>query len=359
MNLILFLVLVKGLASQLQSGNEFMRETLALPIVEPSQAGEARRSAIALASRLGFNETERGKVGIVVTEIANNLVQHAHDGLLLLQTMEKNNVQGLEILSLDKGPGMDDMSECIRDGFSTASTPGNGLGAITRLSGFVDIYSITDVGTAILCHLWASPLPIQAPPDKLELGVVCLPKLGEQVSGDGWAYTINQERSLLMVADGLGHGPIAAQASTEAIKIFHEDVNRNPEEIIVASHKALRKTRGAALAIAQINFEDQSIRFAGIGNIAATVIWSDGCHRLVSYNGTVGHEVRKIQQFTQQWHPGALLLLHSDGLGTQWRLERYPGLICKHPSLIAGVLYRDFNRVRDDVTVLVAREILP
>jgi hypothetical protein len=77
---------------------------------------------------------------------------------------------------------------------------------------------------------------------------------------------------------------------------------------------------------------------------------------MVSYNGTVGHEVRKIQEFTYQWHPEAILLLHSDGLGTQWRLERYAGLMYKHPSLIAGVLYRDFHRVRDDVTVLVARE---
>jgi hypothetical protein len=51
--------------------------------------------------------------------------------------------------------------------------------------------------------------------------------------------------------------------------------------------------------------------------------------------------------------------MHSDGLGTQWRLERYPGLIQKHPSLIAGVLYRDFNRERDDVTVLVAKEVKP
>jgi hypothetical protein len=77
---------------------------------------------------------------------------------------------------------------------------------------------------------------------------------------------------------------------------------------------------------------------------------------MVSYNGTVGHEVRKIQEFTYQWPQQGLLVMHSDGLKTQWRLDRYPGLMHKHPSLIAGVLYRDFNRGRDDVTVLVARE---
>ncbi|WP_017315248.1 ATP-binding SpoIIE family protein phosphatase [Mastigocladopsis repens] len=333
-----------------------MRETLALPILEPSQAGEARRSAIALASRLGFNETERGKVAIVVTEIANNLVRHGRDGLLLLQAIEKYNIHGLEVLALDKGPGMDNISECIHDGFSTAGSPGNGLGAISRLSGFVDIHSIRDVGTAILSHLWATPLPTSLALDKLELGVVCLPKAGEEVCGDAWACKISQERSLLLVADGLGHGPLAAQAATEAVRVFHENSHRSPQEIIEAAHGALRSTRGAAVAIAEVNFEHQSVRFAGVGNIAATVLWSEGSYRLVSYNGIVGHEVRKIQEFTHQWHPGALLLLHSDGLGTQWRLERYPGLIHKHPSLIAGVLYRDFYRSRDDVTVLVVRE---
>lgn len=67
--------------------------------------------------------------------------------------------------------------------------------------------------------------------------------------------------------------------------------------------------------------------------------------------------MRKIQPYTYSWLPGGLLVMHSDGLGMQWRIERYPGLINKHPSLIAGILYRDFQRGRDDVIVLVAREV--
>ncbi|WP_246163002.1 ATP-binding SpoIIE family protein phosphatase [Brasilonema sennae] len=330
--------------------------TLALPIVEPSQAGEARRSAIALATHLGFNQTEQGKVGIVVTEIANNLVHHAKNGLLLVQAIAKHNIHGLEILALDTGPGMRNISECMRDGFSTRGTAGNGLGAISRLSSFFDISSIPDIGTAILCHLWASPIPTNLSSDHLELGVVCLPKPGEEVCGDAWACEISQERILVLVADGLGHGSLAAQASTEAVRVFQENVHRSPQEIIAAAHQALRSTRGAAVAIAEINFAHQSLRFAGVGNIAGSVFWSGGKYNLVSYNGTVGCEVHKIREFTHQWYPGGLLIMHSDGLGTQWRLERYPGLIHKHPSLIAGVLYRDFFRLRDDVTVLVVRE---
>jgi len=334
-----------------------MTEPVALPILESSQAGEARRIAIALASRLGFNETERGKVGIVVTEVANNLVRHAVDGKLLLQPLTRNNIEGIEILALDKGPGMSNISECLRDGFSTAGTPGTGLGAISRLSAFFDIYSVPNVGTACLAQLWASPLPTSPPDSHLESGVVCLPKTGEEVSGDAWAIDQDSGRSLVLVADGLGHGPQAALASREAVRIFRSNLGRSPKEIVEAAHAALRSTRGAALAIAEVDVERLTVRFAGVGNISGTIFSPEKSNSMVSYNGTVGHEVRKIQEFVYQWPKGGLLVMHSDGLGTQWRLDRYPGLVAKHPSLIAGVLYRDFNRGRDDVTVLVAREV--
>ncbi len=341
-----------------------MRDSVALRILESSQAGEARRMALSLASSLGFNETERGKVGIVVTEVANNLVRHATDGQLLLQALEKNNIVGIEILALDKGPGMSNISECLRDGYSTAGTPGNGLGAIARLSTVFDIHSVPSVGTALLSQLWASPnqeLPLRSNID-IDIGVVCLPKIGEEVSGDAWAIDRCGDRTLLLVADGLGHGPLAAEASLEAVRIFRENVCQSPKEIIEAAHAALRSTRGAAMAIAEVNFEKQAVHFAGVGNICASVLSPNQeiglarSYSMVSHNGTVGHEVRKIQEFVYQWPKGGILIMHSDGLGTQWRLDRYPGLVAKHPSLLAGVLYRDFTRHRDDVTVLVARE---
>lgn len=335
-----------------------MKESIAIAVTESSQTGEARRAAVALATRLSFTETERGKVGIVVTEIANNLVQHAKGGVLLLRAIEQHLSIGIEIMALDKGPGMVDVEVCLQDGFSTGGTSGNGLGAIRRLSNLFEIYSIPGRGTALLTHVW-SDLAGHLPATILEVGAVCLPKQGESVSGDAWVTQIDQHRSLLCVADGLGHGPAAATAAAAAVEIVQDHSHQSPRAIVEAAHAALRSTRGAALAIAEINFEQRSVRFAGVGNIAASIFSLTEHHNLVSYNGTVGHEVRKIQEFSYPWYPNGLLMMHSDGLGTQWRLDRYPGLNQKHPSLIAGVLYRDFNRERDDVTVLVAKGIGP
>jgi len=336
------------------SDDPSMKESIAIPIVESSQTGEARRVALALAGRLGFNEVERGKVGIVVTELANNLVQHAGGGVILLRAIEQYPTLGIEVLALDQGRGMLDVDECLKDGFSTGGTSGNGLGAIHRLSSFCEVYSPPAKGTAILAHLW-SDSKYHPPENTLEVGGVCLPKLGETVSGDIWTCQEETHRCLLLVVDGLGHGPAAASAASAALRAFQEHHHRSPHAIIEATHTALRSTRGAALAIAEIDFEQQSVRFAGVGNIAASLASGIEHRNLMSHNGTVGHEVRKIQEFTYPWYTNGLLIMHSDGLGTQWKLDRYPGLSHKHPSLIAGVLYRDFHRDRDDVTVLVAK----
>ncbi|MBW4469901.1 MAG: SpoIIE family protein phosphatase [Stenomitos rutilans HA7619-LM2] len=331
-----------------------MKESIAIAITESSQIGEARRAALVLVAHLGFNALERGKVSLVVTELANNLVQHGGGGMVLLQAIEQQSILGIEILALDQGRGMIDVDECLKDGFSTNGTAGNGLGAVHRLSSFFEIYAPPTQGAAILAQLWADAT--HHPSEKaLEVSGVCLPKRGETVSGDAWTCQGEHHRCLLLVVDGLGHGPAAASAAAAALRVFQEQHHRSPHLMIEAAHAALRSTRGAALAIAEINFEHQSVRFAGIGNIAASLSSPTEHRSLVSHNGTVGHEVRKIQEFTYPWYEQGLLIMHSDGLGTQWKLDRYPGLSQKHPSLIAGVLYRDFHRERDDVTVVVAK----
>jgi hypothetical protein len=76
---------------------------------------------------------------------------------------------------------------------------------------------------------------------------------------------------------------------------------------------------------------------------------------MVSYDGTLGHSVAKIQAFEYALEPGELLIMHSDGLRSHWKLETYPGLLDRNPLLIAGVLYRDLFKGHDDATVVVAR----
>jgi anti-sigma regulatory factor (Ser/Thr protein kinase) len=325
-------------------------QQIAVAVRDQSQVGEARRRAAQLCQQCGLPEADAGRLAIVVTELGNNLVKHASGGELLLRALTAAG--GVEVLAVDKGPGIRDLSESLRDGYSTAGTPGTGLGALRRLSDQFDIYSGVGQGTVVLSRVL--PRSRNGPPP-WHVGVVSMPIRGEHVSGDAWMAQPQGGRQLFMVADGVGHGVIAAEAAQEAGKVLQKYADRDLHEIMEAWHFALRKTRGAAIAVASINPLAGELRYIGVGNISGSVFTADGTRSMVSHNGTVGHVMSRVQEFQYPFAPGATLLMYSDGLATI-HLEKYPGLMRHHPSVIAGVLYRDFTRGRDDVTVLVARE---
>lgn len=328
-------------------------------VTESSQVAEARRSATALARGVGFNETATGQVALVVTELATNLVKHATNGVLVLRVVSEANGSSVEVLALDAGPGIADITACVRDGYSTAGSPGTGLGAIIRLSSLSEIYSLQGKGTAVLARLQPQDAGAAREPTvsclPATIGAVCLPRTGETECGDAWAIDQRSRRVVVMVADGLGHGQLAAEAAQEAVRVFRARSTLAPAALLEVTHTALRGTRGAAVAVAEIDLTQQIVSFAGVGNIAGTVLTPGGRYGLTSHNGIVGYAVPKIQAFTYPWTDKTLLVMYSDGLLSRWDLDAYPGLALRHPSLAAGVLYRQYARGRDDVTVVVVR----
>jgi serine phosphatase RsbU (regulator of sigma subunit) len=186
---------------------------------------------------------------------------------------------------------------------------------------------------------------------------VSVPAPSEEVCGDDWAVIHRDGQTLILLVDGLGHGAAAAEAAGMAVRLVQSVSAGEPVAILEAAHAALRGTRGAALAIARLDPTRGEVRYAGIGNIAGVVTDSRTGRtiRLVTENGTVGHIVRKIRGFDYPWGEDALLILHSDGVAPHWGLEAYPGLVRRHPALLAGVLYRDHKRPHDDASVVVVR----
>ena len=325
-----------------------------LHVGDASGPGEARRLASALAKSLGFGETDVGRVGIIVTEVATNVVKHAGGGELLLHGLGIDGARGLSVLGLDRGPGLANLADAMRDGFSSTGTPGTGLGAIRRLATLFDAYSQPGVGAALLATVWPSP-PVEDP-SGLVSGGINVAHDGETVSGDAWLIRPSPQRTIVLLADGLGHGAGATQAAEAAAAVFRQHAALSPAALLERVHAALRATRGAAVGIAEIDRDKEVLRFAGIGNTAGT-IFADGVTRsVVSLHGTAGHDARRIKEFTYPWPRGAMLVMHSDGLTSRWTFDGHPGLASHHPALIAGVLYRDFKRGRDDTSVVVLRE---
>lgn len=322
-------------------------------VTDASHVSACRLSAQAMARHLEFDETRAGRVAIAVTEAVTNMMRHGGGGTLAARPMAEGDALGIEVLAIDGGPGMRDFDESAQDGVSSAGTPGTGLGAMRRLSGEFDVYTAPGHGTIVRMAFWnrdAAPLR-----NGYEVGGISVPRKGETVCGDAWGLEHHPHGVTFVVADGLGHGPDASRAALAAVEVLHRHPDYPAVRLLDTAHSRLKATRGAAVAVLRHESATGEIAFAGVGNISAVLVEGETRRAMLSHNGIVGHNVHKSEEYRYAWRPGALLVAHSDGLETQWSLGRFPGLPDCHASIIAAMLYREFSRKRDDVTVLVAR----
>ena len=333
-----------------------MNVTTAFRVRDPSEVAEPRRVAGRLADSLGFSETRAGQVSLVASELATNLAKHARDGELLVRPLDEGDgtPAGIEILSIDSGPGIADVAASRREGHSTTGTLGHGLSVIERQSDFSDIYTLPS-GTVTVSRIWREAPQLPRPDSRVALGAIQACKPGEDVCGDAWTWRLRAQRMVLMIADGLGHGVQAHDAAVAAVDVFTRGHEFPPVRIVEDAHAALRATRGAALAVLSVDFDYRTVRYCGVGNISTTIVQSTKRQSLVSMSGTAGYSTHRLQEFQYPLPSDSVIVMHSDGLGTHWDLGAYPGLLMRDPSIIAGVLYRDFSRRRDDVTVVVAK----
>ena len=329
-------------------------------IDEPSKTAEARRLTRKMASQIGLDASLAEQSVIVVTEACTNVLKHAGRGELILSgdAGDAQSPPWLEAIALDQGPGIRNLNECLQDGYSSQGTAGHGLGAIVRLSKSTDFYSAPGKGTAILAR-WngaTNGYRGRAGHRHLRISAVNLPKAGEEVSGDSWAAEQHDDQLTLLVADGLGHGLEARLASIEAVRILRQNPDLPPKALLERCHQALRSTRGAAVTVAHIDRSREKVAFAGVGNVSGRIYsGSRLSQNAVSVNGTAGHQCERMQEFYYPWPADGMLQVQSDGLTSRASLEPYPGLALRDPSLIAGVLYRDFARGRDDATVVIVK----
>lgn len=324
----------------------------AFPVDDASRIGEARRHAAAQARELGWDEVDAGRLALVVTELGSNLLRHANKGRLLVAARPQS--AEIEVLSIDHGPGIANVAQCLGDGFSTGSTPGTGLGAVRRLADVFDIHSSVPQGTAVLARLARQRLvPLRG--RDLELGAVAVCAPGEVVCGDGWTASFDGHRAAVLLADGLGHGPQAAEAAQAAVGVFGRDPHGDLRATLEEAHRELRTTRGAAVTALQADGGDGSIRSAGAGNVTVRIVAGDGDRTLLSQHGTIGVQIRRLQEVRAEWPPHAVIVLHSDGIEGRWSPQLIHPLLAHDPALIAAVLVRDHFRGRDDATVVVLR----
>ena len=319
-----------------------------LRVEDPSAAAACRGAAATLASRLGFPAPRADELALAVTEAATNLHKHARRGSMLLRITRDGHRPGIELITIDAGPGFRDTGAALRDGYSTSGTLGIGLGAISRLADFYDLYSVPGHGTALVARFW--PMPGEVQPR--HAGLV-RPIAGETECGDVFGAAETEAGVTGVLCDGLGHGPLAATAAARGVAAVLEDPAAEPAALVERAHRRIAGTRGGAIGVVQVAGE--VIRFAGLGNIAA-VILADGARRsMLSVPGIAGHQARTIRQFEYPAPAGAAIILHSDGISNRWEPGALPGLNARDPLVIAAALLAEAGTRRDDAGLLVLK----
>jgi anti-sigma regulatory factor (Ser/Thr protein kinase) len=336
---------------------------LVISVSDASHVGEVRRRARELAGEAGLNDSNREQAAIVATELATNLIRHATTGEVVVGAVGENSHGWVELCSIDRGPGIADIGRCLEDGYSTAGGPGNGLGAVRRLSTEWDMFSQRSSdsaasGTIVFSRIAEQPRGRPARP--FCWAAISRPAPHEVFCGDKWRIAERDDELAVMIADGLGHGPEAAKAADEAGDVFDVDPFAPLTQFFQNSAVRMQGTRGGAVAAARIDARSRRLTYLGVGNIAGHLrdCREESGRGLVSHNGVVGGPLRTLQEFEYACPDEGLLVMHSDGLQSRWNLQAYPGLLARHPAVIAAVMYRDFTRGRDDVTVAVVRTSL-
>ncbi len=309
-----------------------------------------------LGIRQGFSAERAGQLDIIVAELCSNLIKHAGHGHLIVSRIEQQGNTGIEVISVDSGPGMADVKKMMLDGTSTKNTLGHGLGALRRLSDKFDIYSQKDWGTIVLSRIFQTPPAQYIPKFTTEVKAIVIPKKGELSCGDGFYYKHTGRLFKLFVGDGLGHGPEAAKAVDEAINSFRHCHEENAVDIIRYIHSTVKKTRGLVGTVVVFDIEKKQWNICGVGNILTKVSNFSESKSYMSYNGILGHNVSaSMKEQVVPYTQGQCLIMCSDGIKTKWELNNYPGIYKTDLSVLAAAIYKDHTRNTDDSLVLVVR----
>ncbi|MFD5778117.1 SpoIIE family protein phosphatase [Streptomyces fungicidicus] len=337
-----------------------------VPVQDSTRVRDVRVAAEEAAALAELDESRTSAASLVATELATNLLKHAQAGEVLIDVVDPPRLgegttgRVVQITTIDHGPGIADVDGALRDGFTTARSLGAGLGTCRRLADDFRLHSVPGRGTVAVARVGTGgPHGDTAPdPAGVRAGGVNIPYAGAEFSGDAWAWVRSGDRLTLMLADGLGHGREAARASTAAAEALHRRPGLPPAAALEAVHGALTGTRGAAVAVAQLDLWAGRLRFAGVGNVSARLREGGRWRSLLSRPGIVGvHQPRTVREDDVAWTGESLLILHTDGLPSRWNPAPDTGVPSADPAVTAAVAIRDAGSsarpVRDDTAVAV------
>lgn len=329
-------------------------------VEERSFVAYVKREIHQEASRRKFSEVETAEIDIIVSEITSNLIKHVGSGELLYRFVGEESESTFEIISIDRGKGMD-TALMVKDGISTSKTLGQGLGAIERLSDAAQFYSIPGWGTICYAMRTSKKTPkqlVRKPGIDLDVRALCVNRPRETVCGDGYRVKRTESETKIFFGDGLGHGANAKEAIDRAGEFFMECPLSDPVEIIRLMHANVRRTRGLVATVAVLSRKTNEWAICGVGNTIVRIYSGIQYKNYMSYNGTVGLNLpNSMNATTIPAERNQHLIICSDGIQSRWDLSRYPSIYKYDNTILASAIYKDYTRGNDDSSILIAKVI--
>ncbi len=316
----------------------------------------ARQTTTDLASTVDFVDRAIDELGIVATELAENVIKHADSGELTVGQIRDGDRDGIRLIAVDVGPGITDIEGAFADGHSTSGTLGGGLGAVNRLMDRVTVAvsGRPESGARVVADRWRRPEYEQSVPCPLDFGAASHPKVPNTPNGDSFIIKRWNDKALVGVIDGLGHGEAAHEATKAAQSYVESHFDQPFETLFEGTDRACQGTRGVVMALARFDWTDATATIAGLGNIAIHV---DGpTNSIPMRRGVLGSRAMTPLVETIEWKPTYRLVLHSDGVSSHWDWNEWSETTDKPATLQARTLLDRFGKDDDDATVLVVSE---
>lgn len=289
---------------------------------------------------------------LVATELARNQLRHAVGGRVAVVPITRAGVPGLEIVAVDRGQGIADPAKALEGTPRVSGSLGVGLASACELADEVDVDVRLGEGTMIRARKHAGAVP-----RRRQVGVYGRPFPGELRSGDHACFRRNGDRLTVGVCDGLGHGNLAREASSAAVKAFHDHATASPLTILEACNLALHQTRGAVMGVARLAEDAGAIEVASVGNIGVQMVGLRKVHRFGGMSFVLGTPPSRVRKIAEERGPllDEAVVLFSDGISSRLSIENDLELLRQHPVAIAQRIVEGYARPDDDVLVLVAR----
>lgn len=315
-----------------------------------------RSRLFAIANRLDIGGIKRENIMLVAAELATNNIKHA-GGRGMIQVWQQPGPV-LDILSLDYGPGIENITRAEQDGYSTANTFGKGLGAVRRLSDESYFYSQHKASSPVT--KWSGTVFLA----RFNLAADKEGTLGDDIgffsrslsdarhNGDRIYLHKKGGRLRWLHLDGLGHGAEAQNATSNlaAHVSHHADIG----SILAGVNRQLISTRGAVAVACEIDTVGHGLQMIGVGDMHARIYDQDEMQHVAFAPGILGREHREVATFRSKLGKGGVVITASDGIRRNWDTANFVGLFNQHPQLIAYTLGNIMGRVSDDQSICVS-----